>query len=208
MAPTLALFVLRCADLEASARFYRALGLRLQPERHGTGPAHYSCALEGIVLELYPEQGKTTATRLGFDVDDPLTSAQYALQTLGLAPDRATVGPESVSICDPDGNVVVLTCLARGGLVSEAHYLRAKHNPSSAPPSDLYTAARKTRLANEVAAAWGDLVVALESKPRRRWPANEFRRFRDAVHIYAHACSGDDMIHRTSPAASLDVASS
>ncbi len=37
--------VLFAEDVEATARFYRALGLPLASEQHGDGPVHYKCTL-------------------------------------------------------------------------------------------------------------------------------------------------------------------
>jgi catechol-2,3-dioxygenase len=41
------LIVIRVSDIDRSAAFYRALGLVLVKERHGTGPEHYSADLKG-----------------------------------------------------------------------------------------------------------------------------------------------------------------
>src|SRR4051812_32904472 len=83
-APSLALVVLRCKDLEASKNSYASLGMRLCEEKHGNGPKHYACDLGGLVLELYPGQSGTApdpktagATMHGFRVrslDDALTA--------------------------------------------------------------------------------------------------------------------------------------
>ena len=50
----LSLIVLRCSDVNASRRFYEALGLSFTTEKHGAGPEHYACRLGDLVLELYP----------------------------------------------------------------------------------------------------------------------------------------------------------
>ena len=82
----LSLIVLWVADLDASAAFYRGLGLDLKPEQHGAGPAHYSAALDGTILELYPCGDRPpTRTRLGL---------------------RGVSGDGKMT--DPDGNVVEL----------------------------------------------------------------------------------------------------
>ena len=48
------LLVLRVADVEISRSFYAYLGLDLIPEKHGTGPLHYSCTMQETVMEIYP----------------------------------------------------------------------------------------------------------------------------------------------------------
>jgi catechol 2,3-dioxygenase-like lactoylglutathione lyase family enzyme len=40
--PALVALVLRCADVDTTAAFYRALGIELVEEQHGTGPRHLS----------------------------------------------------------------------------------------------------------------------------------------------------------------------
>jgi catechol 2,3-dioxygenase-like lactoylglutathione lyase family enzyme len=108
---TLTLLVLRCGDLEASRRFYAALGLVLITEQHGSGPVHYSCQLGATVLELYPSTSATTSTRLGIDVPS-VTHALRAVRSLGGRIDREPT-PEhgSCLVRDPDGNAVELTQL-------------------------------------------------------------------------------------------------
>ncbi len=83
---TLSYAVLYVSDLDASARFYRALGLDLLAEQHGGGPIHYSCDLAGTVLELYPAGTRPpTRTRLGL---------------------RVPGAERTAPLRDPDGNVV------------------------------------------------------------------------------------------------------
>jgi lactoylglutathione lyase len=50
----LASFVLFAADVDAAARFYRALGLELEDEDHGEGPVHYAVELGDVHVALYP----------------------------------------------------------------------------------------------------------------------------------------------------------
>jgi catechol 2,3-dioxygenase-like lactoylglutathione lyase family enzyme len=108
---TLTLLVLRCGDLEASRSFYSALGLVLTTEQHGSGPVHYSCQLGATVLELYPAQSTTTATRLGVALES-VVDALETLRSLGARIDREP-SPESAScvVRDADGNAVELTQL-------------------------------------------------------------------------------------------------
>src|SRR5260221_11549354 len=82
MPTRLNLVVVRVADLERSAAFYRSMQVSLVKERHGAGPDHYSADLVGVVVELYlrrSESEATTQTRLGFLVeklDDVLSAWQ------------------------------------------------------------------------------------------------------------------------------------
>jgi lactoylglutathione lyase len=178
MTPTLTLIVLRCADLEESALFYRALGLKLKLEQHGSGLAHYSCVLGSTVVELYPANaGRDPPARLGLAVDDPLGAAQRALYNGGL-PARSAATKNRAVVLDPDGNTVELVVA-----------------PESAPGDSAgpSSPAAKARLAHSVAEARGILDVALQG---RRWPAQEFRLLRDAVLAYTKACAGDELIDR------------
>jgi hypothetical protein len=56
--PQLSLIVIRATDIEETMGFYRAIGLAFQEEQHGSGPLHYSCTLDGVVLEIYPHRPK------------------------------------------------------------------------------------------------------------------------------------------------------
>jgi catechol 2,3-dioxygenase-like lactoylglutathione lyase family enzyme len=98
--------VIRCADLERSRQFYEALGLRLTPERHGSGSEHYSCTLGEVVLELYPFAGKATSgLRLGLVVSN-LERALESLRAKGIAVNIRDGGAAKVS--DPDGHQIAL----------------------------------------------------------------------------------------------------
>jgi catechol 2,3-dioxygenase-like lactoylglutathione lyase family enzyme len=46
------LVVIRSADLERSLRFYKALGIVLLRERHGSGPEHLAATIGTVVLEI------------------------------------------------------------------------------------------------------------------------------------------------------------
>ena len=71
------LIVLNCKNLEESLSFYGTLGLEFQEEQHGKSPIHYSCQMDGILLELYPTQKECgQRDRIGLvvnDLDDILT---------------------------------------------------------------------------------------------------------------------------------------
>lgn len=101
MAHEIQLLVLRCADLEASRRFYEALGLDLQEERHGDGPRHLSASVGGAVVELYPVDARGPSNiRWGLRVDD-LDPVLARLAALGIATRREG---EAHVVVDPDGS--------------------------------------------------------------------------------------------------------
>ena len=115
------LLVLRVADLEASRAFYAALGLELRPERHGTGPLHYSCMMQQTVMELYPRtepSAQHCPVRLGFQ------SPKHALERLldtGLLkqPPRVIRSQHDFDVYllrDPDENTIELEVTPRHGL--------------------------------------------------------------------------------------------
>ncbi len=93
--------VLRCADLEASEGFYRALGLPPVREQHGDGPVHFSCELGELHFALYPasdsnearlapSKNEAGASMVGFrvdSVDDTFAAVLKAGGTEVLAPD-------------------------------------------------------------------------------------------------------------------------
>ncbi|MFO0619076.1 MAG: VOC family protein [Polyangiaceae bacterium] len=105
MAHEIRLLVLRCADLEASRRFYEALGLDFQEERHGDGPRHLSATVGGAVVELYPADARGSSNvRWGLRVDD-LDAVLARLAALGIAVRR---DGEAHVVLDPDGSRVEL----------------------------------------------------------------------------------------------------
>lgn len=53
----LASLVLYAADLDAAARFYRAVGIPLQDEDHGEGPVHVAAELGDVHFALYAATG-------------------------------------------------------------------------------------------------------------------------------------------------------
>lgn len=48
-------FVIRTRDIESMREFLETFGLTFVLEKHGSGPEHYACEIEGKVLEIYPE---------------------------------------------------------------------------------------------------------------------------------------------------------
>lgn len=108
MSAHLNLVVIRARDLQASRRFYEALGLSFTEERHGRGPAHLACDLGGQVLELYPRRSDaddTSAVRLGFTV----ASLRGTLEELERHGAGVTSRETSSAVVrDPDGHAVEL----------------------------------------------------------------------------------------------------
>jgi lactoylglutathione lyase len=109
----LSLLVVYTNNLDALADFYRGLGLNLSPEKHGSGPRHFSCRLGPTVLELFPAINNPSvppSTRFGLAVEsvDLIVSR---VDTLGgqviSAPSDSRWGRRAV-IADPDGNRVEL----------------------------------------------------------------------------------------------------
>lgn len=116
--PKINLLVLRAADLEITRTFYEALGMVFIQEKHGTGPIHYSCDMNGTVLEIYPgkpgiapDRRNAGSITVGFQV----TTIETTIAQIG--PEAATVltmpqdspyGRRAV-LQDPDGRAVELS---------------------------------------------------------------------------------------------------
>lgn len=109
--PSLSLLVLKTHQMEAVRRFYAALGVEFQQEKHDQGPIHFSGLLGNTVLEIYPlppDRKSDVTTRLGVVVDD----LSKVLETLVAAGQIGRKEPESgllVVLRDPDGRAVELT---------------------------------------------------------------------------------------------------
>ena len=107
------LVVIRVADLERSADFYRSLGLSLVKERHGSGPEHYSAEIQGTVLELYPRQSEAEETRhvrLGFAIED-LDEVVGGIHECGsrvISSAKDSPRGRRAVIADPDGHKIEL----------------------------------------------------------------------------------------------------
>ena len=113
--PRLNLVVLRVADIDRAAAFYRLLDLQFTKHAHGSGPEHFACESDGFVFELYPaspEQPVSRSTRIGFsvaDVDDAVTKLSAVEGAkLVAAPKDSEWGRRAV-LSDPDGHRVELT---------------------------------------------------------------------------------------------------
>ncbi len=112
------LLVLRTAKIDSALAFYRALGLDFVEEQHGTGPIHYACEMNGMVIEIYPgdkgdapERKQGGATMLGFRVED-LDAVLASMKHSGIeplsAPKESTWGRRAM-VVDPDGRAVELS---------------------------------------------------------------------------------------------------
>jgi hypothetical protein len=108
------LLVIRSANMERAAAFYRLLGLEFVKHRHGNGPEHLACELDGVVFEIYPRQSdmdSTMAARLGFrvgSVDDTVDQLRAAGATIVSPPKESPWGHRAV-VDDPDGHRLELT---------------------------------------------------------------------------------------------------
>ncbi len=139
--PAVSVVVLECADLVASRRFYEALlGVALEAEQHGDGPVHYSAALEGVVLELYPGGTGAAGLRLGLAV----RNRPAALARLGVG------GP----IRDPDGRRVLLREAEVFHYVGPAHILERVQDEPPGRIIDSAPALAEWLAADEVEATW------------------------------------------------------
>lgn len=110
--PRLNLVVLRVADIERAAAFYRLLGCEFAKHAHGSGPQHYVCKADGLVFELYPASpGRpvSSSTRIGFAVAevDEATMKPGAVAGAGVVavPKDSQWGRRAV-VADPDGHRV------------------------------------------------------------------------------------------------------
>src|SRR3954469_5676525 len=118
--PRVDIVVLRVADIDRAAAFYRVLGFAFSKHAHGTGPQHYASDADGFVFELYPataEQGVSSSTRIGFavaNVDDAAAKlSSFSGARLVTAPKDSEWGRRAV-VADPDGHRIELLA-ATGG---------------------------------------------------------------------------------------------
>jgi lactoylglutathione lyase len=110
-------FVLYTNDMVAKRQFYETIGLDFVEERHGEGPEHYACDLQGMILEIYPLRPGVTAkpcesVALVLFVDG-FERVVAGLKAMDAKPGKvgiylAAKGLRSVSVRDPDGLLVRL----------------------------------------------------------------------------------------------------
>ena len=117
--PRVNLLVLRAADIERSASFYRIVGFDFLKHAHGSGPQHYACDASGFVFELYPataEHDISSSVRIGFavaDVDDVASRlSSFTGARLVTAPKDSEWGRRAV-VADPDGHRIELVATGR-----------------------------------------------------------------------------------------------
>ena len=117
--PRLNLVVLRVADLERSAAFYRTLGLTFTKHAHGSGPEHYASEADGFVFELYPATAKQPATasaRIGFAVVDVDATLAAVAGSSVVTPAADSPWGRWAVVADPDGHRVELVEPVRPGV--------------------------------------------------------------------------------------------
>jgi lactoylglutathione lyase len=110
----LSLVVIQSSNLDRVLEFYRAIGLNFVCEKHGNGPEHYSCDLDGVIFEIYPRNPDLPCAetcRIGFRVDS-IADTISRLHQIGAAanctPKSSPWGCRAV-VKDPDGRSVELT---------------------------------------------------------------------------------------------------
>ena len=108
------LLVIRSAQPAQAAAFYGLFLPDFDYHRHGKGPMHYACELDGFVFEIYPlsaqQSQPDTFTRLGFGVtqlDDILTKIELAGYSI-LEPAKNSPWGYRAVVQDVDGRKVEL----------------------------------------------------------------------------------------------------
>ncbi len=103
-------WVLRSADFELTAHFYRELGLTLTESVHGNSPLHFAMGpLVDAVVEIYPSTTLTKDTLLlsVSSIEEALrVVTRFGIAVATLVHERS--GYRFVSIVDPDGRDVLL----------------------------------------------------------------------------------------------------
>jgi lactoylglutathione lyase len=103
----ISLLVIRCKNIEASKCFYQLLGFSFVKEKHGNGPAHYSCEQDDCVIELYPNSDKlpTDNNRIGFKV----SNLAKILEKVVVAESYEFSGVTIHVVTDPDGRKIEIS---------------------------------------------------------------------------------------------------
>ena len=122
----IASLVLYAADAGKTAAFYRALGLDLENEDHGEGPAHFAAELGPVHFAIYPADtsGRALARRAGGSSFPGfwVTSLEQAAGALGQAGSRIVQDHQEmpwgcrVVAEDPDGRCVEVNQRGHCGL--------------------------------------------------------------------------------------------
>ena len=111
------LIVLKVQDIERTRQFYSQFGLIFLSEKHGNGPEHYSCNLNGLIFEIYPTladlSNLTQNIRLGFYVENlsQLFTNITDIEKIISPPQNTPFGFRAV-IKNHDGHVIELTEIA------------------------------------------------------------------------------------------------
>ena len=110
--PAMNLVVIYTRDIELAKGFYDSLGLSFTPEKHGSGPQHYSASIGTLVFEIYPcKDGETAGPlRIGFrvpSVDGTIETLRRRGVKIVADPKDSAWGRRAV-VEDPDGNRVEL----------------------------------------------------------------------------------------------------
>jgi hypothetical protein len=80
-------FVIRTNDILKVRAFFESLGLKFVEEKHGDGPLHYACEVNGQVLEIYPGDGSAMSPGWG-------TVGFYAPKTQSTFLERVTTADQ------------------------------------------------------------------------------------------------------------------
>jgi predicted enzyme related to lactoylglutathione lyase len=114
----LSLIVLRTSNLETMLPFYQAIGLTFAEEKHGSGPVHYACEQDGLVVELYPGEAGSApniksggATMIGFIVEslDTVLTALAQMEVHPVSPPKSSSWGRQCTVLDPDGRSISLS---------------------------------------------------------------------------------------------------
>jgi lactoylglutathione lyase len=122
IASVLNLFVLRCKNVDASRRFYAALGIQFVAERHGNGPEHFAGKAGNTVFEIYPaDERGVSNVRLGFSVASlqPIISVAVACGGRLVSEPKSTPWGVRAVVEDPDGNRVELSVIAQQAVAAD-----------------------------------------------------------------------------------------
>lgn len=111
---SISLVMIRSTNLERASGFYSTLGLEFTAHRHGSGPEHLACEMDGFVFEIYPrkdDSDSTASVRIGFRVPS-VDAALEQLQGIGakiVSPAKASEWGRRAVVDDFDGHRVELT---------------------------------------------------------------------------------------------------